>query len=138
MIMDNSIFNINTGLSEDDKNRVVITGIGVVSPIGIGKDAFWQGLKEGRNGIKPVTLFDTSTTRSKLAGEITDFNPEAILGPKGLRNLDRTTKLALCASKLALDDANFKITEENADDVGVVLGSTMGSVWSISEFDKEF
>src|SRR3989338_3927769 len=117
--------------------RIVITGIGVVSPIGIGKEAFWQGLKEGRSGIKPVTLFDTSTTLSKLAGEITDFKPEEILGPKGLRNLDRTTKLALCAAKLCLDDANFQVTEENTDDVGVVLGSTMGSVWSISEFDKE-
>lgn len=122
----------------EDKERIVITGIGVVSPIGIGKEAFWQGLKEGRSGIKPVTLFDTSTTRSKLAGEITDFKPEEILGPKGLRNLDRTTLLALCAAKLALDDANFQVTEENTDDVGVVLGSTMGSVWSISEFDKEF
>ncbi len=120
-----------------DDQRIVITGIGVVSPIGIGKDAFWQGLKEGRSGIKPVTLFDTSTTRSKLAGEITDFKPEEILGPKGLRNLDRTTKLALCAAQLALDDANFKITEENSNDVGVVLGSTMGSVWSISEYDKQ-
>src|SRR3989344_440160 len=123
-------------LSSDD-TRIVITGIGVVSPIGIGKEAFWQGLKEGRSGIKPVTLFDTSTTRSKLAGEITDFKPEEILGPKGLRNLDRTTKLALCAAKLCLDDANFQITEENTNDVGVVLGSTMGSVWSISEYDKQ-
>ena len=123
-------------MSSDD-TRIVITGIGVVSPIGIGKEAFWQGLKEGRSGIKPVTLFDTSTTHSKLAGEITDFKPEEILGPKGLRNLDRTTKLALCAAKLCLDDANFQITAENTSDVGVVLGSTMGSVWSISEYDKQ-
>ncbi len=121
-----------------DDTRIVITGIGVVSPIGIGKEAFWHGLKEGRNGIKPVTLFDTSTTRSKLAGEITDFKPEEILGSKGLRNLDRTTLLALCAAKLCLDDAKFQVTEENTDNVGVVLGSTMGSVRSISEFDKEF
>jgi len=125
-------------MNKSDSEKVVITGIGVVSPIGIGKDAFWQGLKEGRNGIKPVTLFDTSTLNSKLAGEISDFKPEAILGDKGLRNLDRTTKLALCAAKLAMDDAVFRITEENTNDVGVVLGSTMGSVRSISEFDKSF
>ena len=124
-------------MADEKKEKIVITGVGVVSSIGIGKEAFWQGLKEGRSGIKPVTLFDTSTTRSKLAGEISDFKPEEILGPKGLRNLDRTTLLALCAAKLALEDARFEITDENADDVGVVLGSTMGSVWSISEFDKE-
>jgi len=120
-----------------DSERIVITGIGVVSPIGIGRDAYWQGLKEGRSGIKPVTLFDTSNTRSKLAGEITDFNPEEILGEKGLRNLDRTTKLALCAAKLAIDDAKFEINEKNTHQIGVVLGSTMGSIRSISEFDKE-
>jgi 3-oxoacyl-[acyl-carrier-protein] synthase II len=121
----------------DDSQRVVITGIGVVSPIGIGKDAFWKGLEEGRSGIKPLTLFDVSLIRSKLAGEITEFKPEDILGPRGLRNLDRTTKISLCASKLCLDDADYHITEENSNRTGVVLGLTTGHLWSISEFDKE-
>ncbi len=118
-------------------NRIVITGIGVVSSIGIGKEDFWQALKQGKSGIKPVTLFDTSSMQSKLAGEIADFKAEEILGEKGLRNLDRATKLALCASELALHDSELKITEQNTDHIGVVLGSTMGSVRSISEFDKE-
>jgi 3-oxoacyl-[acyl-carrier-protein] synthase II len=122
---------------QTDKDRIVVTGIGVVSSIGIGKEAFWSGLVSGRSGIRPVTLFDTSMTRSKLAGEISDFKPEDILGPKGLRNMDRTTLLTLSAAKLCLDDANFNISEENTDETGVVLGSTMGSLWSISEFDKE-
>ena len=118
---------------------MVITGIGVLASNGIGKDEFWKALKEGKSGIKPVSLFDTGNLRSKLAGEIKDFNPEAILGPKGLRNLDRSTKLVLSASKLALDDAGMKnpVPEEDTDIFGVSLGSTMGSVWSISEFDKE-
>lgn len=121
------------------KKRIVITGIGVLAPNGIGKDAFWTALKEGRSGIGPVSLFDTTGMRTKLAGEIKDFSPETILGPKGLRNMDRSTKLALCASKLALDDAGIKypLSEDETDDFGVALGSTMGSVWSISEFDKE-
>ena len=119
-------------------SRIVITGIGVLASNGIGKDEFWNALRCGRSGIKPVTLFDTSTTRSKLGGEISDFNPEAILGKKGLRNLDRSTKLVNCAAKLALDDANYRIeNEEMSEYTGVSLGSTMGSVWSISEFDKE-
>ncbi len=119
--------------------RIVITGLGVLASTGIGKTEFWSGLKEGRSGMKPITLFDMSTCRTKLGGEINDFKPEAILGAKGLRNLDRTTKLTLCAAQLALDDAGIKypLTEAETDEFGVSLGSTMGSVWSISEFDKE-
>lgn len=119
--------------------RVVITGVGVLASNGIGKDEFWKALEAGRSGIKPVTLFDTSTTRSKLAGEISDFDPKKILGLKGLRNLDRTTLLGLCASKLALNDAGLQvpIPDEVTDYFGVSLGSSLGSVWSISEFDKE-
>jgi len=120
------------------KKRIVITGVGVLASNGIGKDAFWKALKEGKSGIKPVTLFDISTLRTKLAGEISNFDPKSILGQKGLRNLDRTTLLAMSASKLALDDANLPtpVPEEETDIYGVSLGSTMGSVWSISEFDK--
>ncbi len=119
--------------------RIVITGLGVLASTGIGKTEFWAGLKEGRSGMKPITLFDMSTCKTKLGGEISDFNAEKILGQKGLRNLDRTTKLALCASGLALDDAGIKypLTDSETDEFGVSLGSTMGSVWSISEFDKE-
>ena len=118
--------------------RIVITGIGVLACNGIGRDAFWNGLEEGRSGVREVSLFDTSTTRSKLAGEIADFNPKAILGPKGLRTLDRTTLLVLCASKFAFEDANLPhpVSGEDTNHYGVSLGSTMGSVWSISEFDK--
>ena len=119
--------------------RIVITGLGILSSVGIGKNEFWESLKGGISGIRPVTLFDTANLRSKLAGEIKDFDPEAILGTKGLRNFDRSTKLVLSASKLALDDAHITqpISEDQTDIFGVSLGSTMGSVWSISEFDKE-
>ena len=119
--------------------RIVITGLGVLASTGIGKNEFWAGLKEGRSGMKPITLFDMSTCRTKFGGEISDFNPEKILGQKGLRNLDRTTKLTLCAAELAFDDAGIKypLSEAETDEFGVSLGSTMGSVWSISEFDKE-
>ncbi len=118
--------------------RIVITGIGVLACNGIGRDAFWNALEKGVSGIKPVTLFDTSTTRSKLAGEISGFDPKAILGPKGLRTMDRTTLLVLCASKFALEDAKLAqpVSKEDTNYYGVSLGSTMGSVWSISEFDK--
>ncbi len=120
-----------------DKTRIVITGVGVVAPNGIGKEAFWRNCAARVSGIKPITLFDVSKYRCWYAGEISDFKPEQYLGPKGLRNLDRTTLLALVAAKLAIDDATLDITDANRNDIGVVLGSTMGSVHSISEFDKE-
>ena len=118
--------------------RIVITGAGTLSSTGTGKDTFCRGLKEGTSGMKPVTLFDISTLNTRLAGEITDFDPKPILGKKGLRNLDRTTLLVMCASQLALEDAKlpFPVPEDDTDTYGVSLGSTMGSVWSISEFDK--
>lgn len=120
-----------------ERTRLVITGIGVVAPNGIGKEQFWANCATGVSGIKPISLFDTSTYRCHWAGEISNFQPETHLGSKGLRNLDRTTLLALVAAKLAIEDAKLDITDENRCDIGVVLGSTMGSVHSISEFDKE-
>lgn len=117
--------------------RVVITGVGVVASQGIGKEAFWQSLQNGTSGIKEVSLFETKSMRTRLAGEIKDFDAKAYLGEKGLRLLDRSTKLVNVAAKLALDDASFVVTPQNSDDVGVVLGTTLGSVSSISEFDKQ-
>ena len=123
-------------MDESIKKRLVITGIGVVAPNGIGKEHFWDNGFAGISGIKPITLFDASRYRCRYAGEISDFQPEQYLGSKGLRTLDRTTLLALVAAKLAIDDAKLEITDETRNDIGVVLGSTMGSVHSISEFDR--
>lgn len=119
--------------------RVVVTGIGVLASNAIGRIELWKALKEGRSGIRPVTLFDTSTARAKTAGEITGFKGEDFLEGKGLRTLDRATKLVLSAAKLALDDAGIKhpLDEDLSVRTGVSLGSTLGSVWSISEFDKD-
>lgn len=119
------------------KKRIVITGIGVVSPIGIGKDAYWQALKKGESGIKLITLFDTSEFKVKVGGEITDFDPKNILGQKVSRNLDRATRLLCSATKLALDDSSIQINENNKTEIGIVVGTTFGSVQSISEFDKK-
>jgi 3-oxoacyl-[acyl-carrier-protein] synthase II len=117
--------------------RVVITGVGVISPNGIGKEKFWQALKEGRSGIKPITIFETAFFKAKTGGECTEFNAEDFLGSKGLRNLDRSTKLVCSAAKLALDDAVLNITEENANDIGIVTATTLSVIFNISEFSKE-
>ena len=117
--------------------RVVITGLGVVSAIGIGKDSFFESLFKGVSGIKPVSSFETEQFKSKLAGEIPDFSAQDFLGEKGLRTLDRSTKLLCSATKLALDDAGFIISEENTHETGVAVGATFGSLKSISDFDRD-
>lgn len=116
--------------------RIVITGIGVLAPNGIGKDAFWEALREGKSGIKPITIFNPGFFKSKQAGEISDFKPEEFLGPKGLQNIDRATKLVCSAAKLALEDSGLKITEENTEDIGVVTGTTL-AFWNIGEVSRE-
>ena len=118
------------------KRRVVITGVGVFAANGKGKEEFWQALEEGKVGYKPVTLFDASQFAVNQAGEISDFDAKVYMGQKGLRNLDRSTKLLVSAGKLAIDDSRFVITEENTDDVGVSVGTTLGSIKSIADFDE--
>ena len=120
-----------------DKKKIVITGIGVISPIGIGKELYWEGLQEGRYGIKPISLFDTNRFKVKAGGEITDFDPTVFLEKKGLRDLDRSTKLLSSTTKLALEDAHLEINEKNTCEIGMSVGTTFGSVSSISSFDKE-
>ncbi len=119
------------------KRNVVITGIGVLSSVGVGREAYWEGLFDGKPSFKPITLFDTSSFKVHIAGEINDFDPISFLGKKGLRELDRSTRLANSAAKLALEDSHLEITESNTHLTGVSMGSTFGSLHSISQFDRE-
>jgi 3-oxoacyl-[acyl-carrier-protein] synthase II len=118
------------------KGRAVITGIGVLSSIGQGKDAFWEALRRGATGVRPVTLFDPAPFRVQSAGEIADFDAVAYLGKKGLRELDRSTRLVCSAARLALDDSGLIVSEDSSRDVGVVVGTTFGSLHSIAQFDR--
>lgn len=117
--------------------RVVITGIGVISPVGIGRDAYWEGLIQGKTGFHTISLFDTSNLKVHIAGEINNFDPIEFLGKKGLRELDRSTRLICSAAQLAIDDAKIQITDENTNSIGVSIGTTFGSLHSISQFDRE-
>ena len=116
--------------------RVVITGLGILNGLGKSREEYWQGLKEGRAGYRPISLFDTTKFNVNIAGEVPDFDATVYMGKKGLRTLDRSTKLMVSSAKLAIDDSAFTITEENTDDVGVSVGTTFGSLKSIAEFDE--
>jgi 3-oxoacyl-[acyl-carrier-protein] synthase II len=118
------------------KERISITGIGILSPIGIGREAYWEGLFRGKTGFRPVTLFDTASFHVHVAGEIADFDALSFLGKKGLRDLDRSTRLICSAAKLAIDDSRIEITEDTTHSMGVSIGTTFGSLHSISQFDR--
>ncbi len=115
--------------------RIVITGIGILSSIGIGRDGFWKALIDGRQGFKEITLFDTSPFKVHVGGEI-EFDPVEFLGKKGLRDLDRSTRLVCSAARLAIDNSGLIIDEENTHSTGVSIGTTFGSLHSISQFDR--
>ncbi|MEE9583970.1 MAG: beta-ketoacyl-[acyl-carrier-protein] synthase family protein [Candidatus Brocadiales bacterium] len=116
--------------------RVVVTGIGIISPVGVGKESFWENLQNGVSGIRPVSLFDVGNYNSKKAGEISDFDPSKFLGKKGLRHFDRTSLLVTATSSMCVEDAKLNNVYKE-EDLGIVLGSTFGSIDSISTFDME-
>jgi 3-oxoacyl-[acyl-carrier-protein] synthase II len=113
--------------------RVVVTGLGVISPIGIGKDAFWENLAAGKNGIASITHFDASAFSSQIAGEVKDFNPANYLEKKEARRLVRFIQFAVAASQIAVKDANLTIRAENAPEIGVVIGSGIGGISFLEE-----
>ena len=89
-----------------NNRKIVITGLGVIAPNGTGKEEFWQAMKEGSSGIKPIKRFDTSDFQCKLGGEIDDFEPKRFLGTKGLRELDRSARL-LCSAAAVKSAISF-------------------------------
>src|SRR5574337_1405051 len=102
---------------------VVISGIGVLSPIGTGRDNYWEALFGGKTGFKKITLFDPSPYHVHQAGEISDFDPLSLLGKKGLRDLDRSTRLICSAAKTAIEDSKLETTEDNTHSMGVSIGT---------------
>lgn len=113
--------------------RVVVTGLGIVSPIGIGREVFWQNLVAGQNGISQITRFDTTGFDAKIAGEVKDFDPSQFLDKKDARRMARFIQFAVAASKLAIADANLTIGPDNANDIGVTIGSGIGGLDVLEE-----
>ena len=113
------------------KRRVVVTGIGTLTPLGIGWETFWEGCRAGRSGIGQITHFDTTAYACKIAGEVRGFVPEDYIPKKEARKMDRCLHLAAAASKMALEDSAIEITPENAADIGVLIGSGIGGMGTL-------
>jgi 3-oxoacyl-[acyl-carrier-protein] synthase II len=124
----------NSELRTPNGDKIVITGIGIVSACGIGKEAFWKNCLEGRSGIGPIQSFDTSAYRSHLGAEARDFNPKDFMPPLKYRRMSRVSRLAVAASIEAIQDAGLKLSPETAQSVGVVLGTGYGSTAQTDEF----
>lgn len=117
------------------KRRVVVTGLGVVSPVGIGVKTAWDNLIAGKSGITQITKFDTSAFSSTIAGEVKDFNVEDFLTAKDARRMDAFIQYGLAAAIEAVKDSGIIATEENAERIGVSIGSGIGGMQNIEDTD---
>lgn len=116
------------------KRRVVVTGVGLITPLGIGTEQTWDALINGRSGIGPITRFDASDQASQIAAEVKDFNPEQWFEKKQVKNLDPFVQYAVAAADIAWKNSGLSITDENINRVGVITGCGMGGLPTIEEY----
>jgi 3-oxoacyl-[acyl-carrier-protein] synthase II len=128
---------MSAGMSAE-RARVVVTGLGAVTPLGIGVASNWEALLAGRSGIGPITLFDASALPVRIAGEVRGFDPAAYLEKKDIKKVDRFAQLAIAAAQMAVDDAGLRIDPAQAGRVGVVVGVGMGGLATLEEYHKAF
>ena len=116
------------------RRRVVVTGMGIISPLGIGVEENWSAIINGKSGIGPITRFDTASFPVRFAGEVAGFNAERYMGHKEVKKMDRFIHFAVAASDYALKDSGYKITEKNAERVGVQVGVGLGGLPAIEKY----
>ena len=116
-------FDMNT-----DRVRVVVTGMGAVTPLGASVEQFWEGLVAGRSGIAPITLCDTAGYPTRIAGEIPDFEPERYVNSRESRRMARFSQVSLAAAMMAVEDSSLDLARENAEMIGVLLGNGAGGL----------
>src|SRR5271169_4036041 len=113
--------------------RVVVTGLGLVTPLGTGVEKNWEALMAARSGIGPITRFDTSDFSTKIAGEVPDFEPLDWIEKRDVRKMDLFIQYAMGAAEQAMQQSGLRITEDNADNVGVLVGVGIGGLCTIEE-----
>lgn len=113
------------------KRHVVVTGLGVVSPIGSDIETFWKALLEGKSGVKRLKCFDPTYFTSKIAAEVKDFEPSSYLSPKEMKRMDRFVQFAVASSKMALADSKLDLNKEDRSRIGVHIGSGIGGLHTI-------
>lgn len=114
-------------------HRVVVTGLGVISPLGLDVPTMWEALISGKSGVAPITLFDPEPLETKFAAEVKGFDPTNYIDRKEARHMDRFAQFAVAASLQAIAQAGLKISPENAEDVGVIIGNSIGGITTLSQ-----
>ncbi len=120
------------------RRRIVVTGLGLVSPVGIGVEESWRAIVEGRSGIAPITLFDASSFPTRIAGEVKGFEPEKFMDKREVRRNDRFIHFALAAADMALKDSGLDLSREDPERVGVVVGSGMGGLGELEDTHRTY
>ena len=120
------------------QKRVVVTGAGLLSPLGNSLEKFWESLKNGRSGIKRLSYFDTSQYSSKVAGMVENFNPEDYFPSKEARRIDKYAQMAFAASKMALENSGIDLERIERERFGVLIGSGIGGIATIEEQHARF
>lgn len=115
-------------------HRIVITGLGIISSIGVGKEEFWENCLQGTSGIKPVQRFDVSSYRSKLGAQLPEIDFKTFIKPANLRRMDRIGKIMVSAVRLALDDSGLDLRKEDPDRMGISIGTGLGSSDTVDQF----
>lgn len=120
-------------------NRVVVTGIGVISPIGSGRETFWKALLAGTNGIERISRFDPAEYAAQIAGEVKDFDPTLYIDKKESKRMDRYAQFAVAATKMAIEDAKLDLVNEDCDRIGTFIGAGIGGIETMhSQYEKLF
>jgi 3-oxoacyl-[acyl-carrier-protein] synthase II len=120
------------------KRRVVVTGLGVVSPVGSTIPDFWKSILEGKSGVKRLSAFDPSHFTCKIAAEVKDFNPTSYLSPKEMKRMDRFVQFAVVAAKMALADSRIDLSKEDPNRIGVMIGSGIGGLHTVEAEHSQF
>lgn len=113
--------------------RVVVTGLGLISPLGIGIKENWDNLMKGVSGVREVTSFDTTGFATRIAAEVRDFDPLKFIDKKEARRMDRFTQFAVAATKLAIEDAGLELSKINPERAGIFIGSGIGGIKTLEE-----
>ena len=120
------------------KRRVVITGLGLTTPLGVGLDNVWKRICAGESGIGPITRFDASRHDTRIAGEVKDFIAEEYISPRELKRLDLFIQYALAATKIAMEGSGLDMATEDAERVGVIVGTGLGGLPTLENITRSF
>ena len=107
-------------------HRVVITGLGIISPIGVGKEEFWENCLQGISGMRPIRGFDVSSYRSRLGAQLPEIDFKAFIKPANLRRMDRIGRIVVSTVRLALDDSGIDVRREDPNRMGILIGTGLG------------